>query len=163
LAAVSAIKAHSAVAHMLAGVACCGCAEPLAIGQRALEGASAPHEENASEPRTCPATDLLYEGFFHLIEAVRLDSSIEAPAALRDQFDAIADDLAYVSRRELHAPADRRKRYSLRIASVAAAVLLRRLTRTAKELPGVMEPLRDSAVQIIEVELSRTGGDAMFY
>jgi hypothetical protein len=106
---------------------------------------------------------LIYEGFFHLIQAVRLGPSIQAPANLRDEFDAIADNLAYVSRREFNTAPSRRRRYPLRLASISAAVLLRRLTGSDRELPGVMSPLVESATEIIKTEVGRTGGDAAFY
>jgi len=161
--AVQAMKKPSAQAHLFAGLGCCGCAEPLAIAQRLLEGAPAPDEIDVGGLRISPATGLIYEGFFHLLEAVRLDSSIKVPAELRDLGDGVADDLAYVSRREMHTPPDKRKSYTLRQASVAAAVLIRRLTESSRELPGVMTTTVEDATEIIDTELGRTGGDAIFF
>jgi hypothetical protein len=77
-------------------------------------------------------------------------------------FDAVADELVYVSRRETHRPPEQRRLYSLRQASLAAAVLLRRLTGTARELPGVASPAAEAACAVIDQELARSGGDAAF-
>jgi hypothetical protein len=161
--AVQAMKKPSAQAHLFAGLGCCGCAEALAIAQRLLEGAPVPDEIGAGGLRISPATRLIYEGFFHLLEALRLDPSIKVPGELRELADGVADDLAYVSRREMHMPPDKRKRYSLRQASVAAAVLIRRLTESSRELPRVMATTVEDATEIIDTELGRTGGDATFF
>lgn len=160
---VHAMKSPSAEAHMLAGVGCCGCVEPLAIAQRLVEGVAVRDEDLASSmPPVSPATELPYEGFFHLIEAIRRDPAIAAPPSLCEVFDAVADDLAYFSRRELHRPPDRRKRYTLREASLCAAVLLRRLARTDRALPGAAPTALDIARSVIEQELRCGGGDAKF-
>jgi hypothetical protein len=160
--AVSAIRNPSAMAHMFAGVACCGCAEPLAAAQRLIEGVAGDDEGGAGGLLVSPATDLPYEGFFHLIEAVRLDPELRAPAALRGVFDAVADDLAYASRREVHRPPDRMRRYSHRVACVSAALLIRRFTSNDRELPGVQSPTLQLTRDVIDAELQRTGGDATF-
>jgi len=162
-ASVGAAKAPSSLSHLLAGSACCGCAEPLAIAQRLLEGAPVPDEIGAGGLRVSPATDLPYEGFFHLIESLRLDSSIQPTPDLCQVFDDIADNLAYVSRRELHRGIARRHRYTMREVTVSAAILLRRWTGSGRELPGVMKPLLDLGAEIIESELHRLGGDADFF
>ena len=119
---VSATSSPTARAHLLAGVGCCGCAEPLAAAQRLLDGD--PSRAPATVPAAfavSPATELPYEGFLHLIEAVRLDPELRASEHLRDVLDGVADDLAYVSRREIHRPPDARRRYSHGLACVAAA------------------------------------------
>jgi len=162
-ASILSLQTPTASAHMLAGAASSGCAEPLAKAQKLLEGIDVPDEElGTGGLRVSPITLLPYEGFFHLLQALRLDPSLTAPANLREVFDSIAEDLAYISRRELELPPDQSKRYSLRIASVAAALLLRRLTRNTSELPGVMAATVTLAREIIDAELSRTGGDAAF-
>jgi hypothetical protein len=158
-----AIKEGSATSHMLAGAACCGYAEPAALAQRILEGAPVAEDVGPGGLRVSPQTSLPYDGFFHLVEARRLDPSISAPATLRSVFDAIADDLAYFSRREFHASADRPKKYSLRIASVSAALLLRQLTGSDRELPGVAPITLETAREILQTELAGSGGDASFF
>jgi hypothetical protein len=157
---IAALRLPSAEAHMFAGIGCCGCAEPLAIGQRLLDGME---EVRASGLIVSPATELPYEGFFHLIEAVRLNPAIKAPENLREVIDAVADDLAYISRRELHRPPDKRRRYTLQDASVSAAMLLRRLTGSDSKLPGVALQRQEVASKIVERELTGNGGDATFY
>ena len=77
---------------MFAGVGCCGCAAGLAVAQRLLEGAPDPGDDAERPTVVSPATELPYEGFFHLVEALRLDPAISAPKALREVFDAVADD-----------------------------------------------------------------------
>jgi hypothetical protein len=161
--AMHALKQPSAQAHLFAGLGCGGCAEPLAVAQRSLEDAPVPREIGAGGLTVSPATNLIYEGFFHLIEALRLDPSIKVSAELREVADYVADDLAYVSRRELHTAPDKRRRYSLRLASVAAAVLIRRLTESDRELPGVLSATLEVAAEAIEAELGRRGGDAAFF
>lgn len=162
--AVSALNSSTAEAHLLAGVGCCGCVEPLAIGQRLLEGVPVSDEQiGMNVLLISPATELPYEGFFHLIEAVRLDPAIKAPENLREVFDAVADDLAYFSRRELHRPPDKSKRHTLMGASLSAAVMLRRLTKSDRKLPGVLSSRLDGAIEIINEELVRSGGDATFF
>lgn len=159
-----ALKSPSAEAHLLTGVGCCGGIESLAIGQRLLEGVPVPEEKIGTADRpVSPATELPYEGFFHLIEAVRLDPAIKAPENLRMIFDAVADDLAFFSRRELHRPPDKRRQHTLQAASLSAAVLLRRLTNCDRELPGVASPRLEMAAETIEKELDRSGGDAAFF
>jgi hypothetical protein len=161
---VRALKTPSAEAHMLAGVGCCGCASPLAIGQRLLEGDSIPDEATGGSGLIIsPATELPYEGFFHLLEAIRMNPDIQAPESLGEVFDAVADDLAYVSRREIHRPPDKARRYSHKLACLSAAVLLRRLTGTNRTLPGVGSTTLDCTMEIIEGELEQRGGDAIFY
>jgi hypothetical protein len=75
----------------------------------------------------------------------------------------VADDLAYVSRREIHRPPDKARRYSHKLACLSAAVLLTRLTGTNRSLPGVGSTTLDCTMEIIEGELGQRGGDAMFY
>lgn len=162
-ATMASMKSPTALSHMLAGVGCCGCSEPLAIAQRLLEGAPVSGDVGPGGLRVSPATTLPYEGFFHLIEAIRREPSIVAPRDLREVFDAVADDMAYVSRRELHAAPDERRRYTLRLASVSAAVMLRRMTGSDRELPGLVSSTLDVAKEIIDAELGRTGGDAKFF
>lgn len=159
---VSTLKSPTALAHMFAGVGCCGCVEPLAMAQRLLEDAPVRDEVGVG---LCisPVTELPYEGFFHLIQAVRLDPTIKAPENLRSVFDAVADDLAYVSRREFHRPPDKRRHYTLRAASLSAALLLRQLTGSDQELPGVMLPTIEVSKEIIDTELGRSGGDATLF
>ncbi len=159
---VQALMEPSAMAHMLAGAACCGCAQPIAAGQRILEDAPLEGEVGSGGLRVSPQTQLPYEGFFHLLQARRLDPAIMAPKSLGQVFDSIADDLAFFSRREFQSSPDRRKKYSLRLASVSAALLLRQLTGSERELPGVAPATVEMAREIIETELSGRGGDAAF-
>ena len=129
LATLGAIQSRASRAHMLAGIACCGCAEPLASGQRLLEGVGKDPITQPGPLIVSPMTMLPYEGFFHLIQAFRIEPSLTAPvASLRSLADDVADDMAYVSRRELHFPPEQRKRHAHRTASLGAAMLLRRLT-----------------------------------
>ena len=152
-AGVSAASSPTARAHLLAGVGCCGCAEPLAAAQRLLDGDPEPSSgDGAGSLRVSPATELPYEGFLHLIEAVRLDPELRASEHLRDVLDGVADDLAYVSRREIHRPPDARRRYSHGLACVAAAVLLRRLTGSARDLPHIAPSTLELARAIIAEE-----------
>jgi hypothetical protein len=160
---VSALKAPTAAAHMLAGAGCCGCVEPIAQGQRLLEGALDSDTVGPGGLRVSPATEMPYEGFFHLVQARRLDRTIMAPASLHDVFETVADDLAYFSRRELHTAPDQRRRYSLRMASVSAAVLLRQMSGSDRELPGVAPATLEAAAEIIHTEVNRVGGDAAFF
>jgi hypothetical protein len=150
-AGVSATSSPSARAHLLAGVGCCGCAQPLANAQRLLEDDPEPR---ANGLRVSPATELPYEGLVHLLEAFRLDPGLRAPEGLHDVCDEVADDLAYVSRREIHRPPEARRRFTHGIASVAAALLLRRLTGSERELPGVPEPTLEQARRLLADELS---------
>ena len=70
--------------------------------------------------------------------------------------------MAYVSRRELHFPPEQRKRHTHRAASLGAATLLRRLTGSNRELPGVIgDPSYRNAM--VDEELAGTGGDAEFF
>ena len=75
---------------------------------------------------------------------------------------AVADDLAYASRREVRRPPDELRRYSHPMACLAAAVLLRRLTGTSRELPRVHPVRLAAAAEILDPELRGTGGDATF-
>jgi hypothetical protein len=161
---LSVMKAPTASAHMLAGVSCCGGVVPLGQSQKLLEGVNdgTVYKEKSELPVSTD-TALYYEGFFHLLQTFRIDPSIRAPIKLIKVFDDIADNLAYISRRELHVQPANRKRYTLRLASVAAAILIRRLTGSKRELPGVMPTLIDYATEIINTELNRTGGDAVFF
>jgi hypothetical protein len=137
-AGVRAVESPSAEVHMLAGGSCCGCVEPLAVGQRLLEGAPVTSAESGPGGlRVSPATELPQEGLAHLLQAVRLAPELRAPERLLEIFDGIADDLAYASRREIHRPPEARSRYSHRVTCVAAALLLRELTGTNRPLPGV--------------------------
>ncbi|MDW8214031.1 MAG: hypothetical protein RMJ55_10770 [Roseiflexaceae bacterium] len=130
----------------------------------ALEGVPMPDEKSGVDRlRISPGTRMPYEGFSHLLEAVRLNPAITAPDSLREVFDAVADDLAYVSRRELRGSFDGPLRYSHRTACLAAALLLRRMTGTDRALPGVLLSTPNVYTQIIEKELSQSGGDALFY
>lgn len=161
-ATLGAIQRPTSHAHMLAGIACCGCTGPLASAQRLLEGVAWDRNALAGPLIVSPMTMLPYEGFFHLIQAFRLEPSLTAPAGLRPLADDIADDMAYVSRRELHFPPERRKRHAHRTASLCAAMLLRRLTGSHRELPGVIGDPNDLNA-IIDQELAGAGGDAEFF
>jgi hypothetical protein len=153
-AGVLATASPSARTHMLAGAGCCGCAEPLAGAQRLLDGDPDPHgDEGAGGLRVSPATELPYEGIRHLIAAHSLDPALRAPERLHEVLDGVADDLAYVSRREIHRPPDARRRYSHGVACVAAALLLRRLTGSERDLPRVAPSTVERAREIVEAEL----------
>jgi len=156
------LRTADARAHLIAGIGCCGCSAPLADVQRLLEGVPERAETGTCGLRVSPMTSLPIEGFFHLVQARRLDRTIMVPADLREVADEVADDLAFVSRRELHWPPDRPRRYSHRLACVAAALMLREMTGNASDLPGVASPTRDAARGIIATELGQTGGDAFF-
>lgn len=160
---LSAAKHPTALAHMLAGAACCGCAEPLAYSQRLLEDAPIADSMSSGGLLVSPASSLPYDGFFHLIEALRLDPSIQAPHALHEVFHAIALELSFVSRREIHQPPNQRRMYTGRLASAGGAILLNRLAGGDGRVPGLSEPLLASATGAIEIELRRTGGDAAFF
>jgi hypothetical protein len=82
---------------------------------------------------------------------------------LHQVFDSVADDLAYFSRRELEPGLEDRKQYTLRAVSVSAAMLLRQLTGSDRELPGVMLPTIETSKEIIVTELSRSGGDVIYF
>jgi hypothetical protein len=49
------------------------------------------------------------------------------------------------------------------MASVSAALLLRQLTGSDRELPGVAPITLETAKEILQTELARSGGDATFY
>jgi hypothetical protein len=159
---LQALRTGDARAHLMAGIGCCGCAAPLADAQRLLEGVPERAQASSCGLRVSPMTSLPFEGFFHMLQACRLDPAITVPADLREIADEVADDLAFVSRRELHWPPDRPRRYSHRLACVAAAVLLRDMTGSKGGLPGVMSPTLNAAREIIAAELGQTGGDALF-
>jgi hypothetical protein len=160
---VDALRNRSPNAHLLAGIGCCGCVVSLATAQRLLDGDPVPEGDLGVGPlRVSPATELPYEGLFHLIESVRADPAAQVPGPLREVADAVADDLAYASRREVRRPPDEPRRYSYPMACLAAAVLLRRLTGTSRELPRAHPALLAVATEILETELSGTGGDATF-
>jgi hypothetical protein len=157
-----AMRTADARAHLMAGIGCCGCAAPLADAQRLLEGVPERAQAGTSDLNISPMTRLPIEGFYHLLEARRLDRTIMVPPDLRAIADEVADDLAFASRREIHRRPDRPGRYSHRLVCVAAALLLRDMTGTVDALPGVMEPTRTVAQEAIAVELAQTGGDASF-
>jgi hypothetical protein len=160
---VDALRNPSANAHLLAGIGCCGCVAPLATAQRLMDGDPVPDSDlGAGGLRVSPLTELPYEGLFHLIEAVRADPATEVPGQLREVADAVADDLAYASRREVRRPPDELRRFSHPMACLAAAVLLRRLTGTSRELPRADPARLAVAADILDTELSGTGGDATF-
>jgi hypothetical protein len=100
-----------------------------------------------------PGAVLPYDGFEHLVQSARLDPHLRAPGRLRDVLDAVADDLAYVSRREIHRPPDARRRYSHGLAAVAAALLLRRPTGSEADLPRAALTV-ERAREVVDAELS---------
>jgi len=160
---VGALRNPSANAHLLAGIGCCGCVAPLATAQRLMDGDPVPEGDLAiGGLRVSPATELPYEGLFHLIEAVRADPATKIPGPLREVADAVADDLAYASRSEVRRSPDELRRYSHPMACLAAAVLLRRLTGSSRELPRAGPARLAVAAEILETELGGTGGDATF-
>ena len=163
-AVVRVMKSPNADAHMIAGVSCCGCGRPLAIAQRLLEGEPVLDEDlRRGYLATSPIPRLPYEGLFHLLQAIRLEPSIRAPLELRNVFDSVADDLAFVSRRDLERPPNAQARYTFREATLAAALLLRRLTGTQLGLAGVFDLSIQRASKIIDFELAHPGGDASFF
>ena len=138
LAGVEATASPSARAHLLAGVGCCGCVEPIAAGQRLLDDDPLPSTDRGGGGlRISPGTPLPYAGLDHLLEAFRADPALRAPESLWTVLDAVADDLAYVSRREIQrSPGSPRPR-THSLTCLMAAVLLRRLTGSSAELPRV--------------------------
>jgi hypothetical protein len=98
-----------------------------------------------------PGTELAYDGFEHLVQSARFAPHLRAPGRLRDVLDAVADDLAYVSRRR---PPDARRRYSHGLAAVAAALLLRRPTGSEADLPRVAALTVGRAREVVDAELS---------
>ena len=105
--AVAALTSPTAELHMLAGIGCCGCIEPLAIAQRLMENVPVAEDKlGAGGLRISPSSSMPNAGFIHLIESLRLEPNITAPAELRDVIDGVADDLAFFSRRELHRSPD---------------------------------------------------------
>ena len=95
-------------------------------------------------------TRMPFAGLDHLLAAFRADPRLSAPADLHAVIDAVADDLAYTSRREIRTS----QRHSHGVTCIAAALLLRRLTGSDRELPGVMVARRRSAEEILAEELS---------
>jgi hypothetical protein len=160
---VDALRNPSANAHLLAGIGCCGCVAPLATTQRLMDGDPvADSDLGIGGLRVSPATELPYEGLFHLVEAVRADAATKVPGPLREIADAVADDLAYASRSEVRRPPDEPRQYSHPMACLAAAVLLRRLTGTSRGLPRADPARLTVAAEILETEIGGTGGDATF-
>ncbi len=51
--------------------------------------------------RVSPMSQLPFAGFDHLLAAFRADPQLRAPERFREVIDGIADDLAYMSRREI--------------------------------------------------------------
>jgi hypothetical protein len=149
-AGVSATASPSAEAHLFAGIGCCGCVEPQAVAQRVLEDEDG---LGGGGLRVSFATRLPYAGLDHLLEAVRADPELRAPDHLREVIDGVAEDLAYVSRREVRT-SSAGYRHSHGLTCVAAALLLRRLTGSERELPGVMAFSLRAGREVLEAELT---------
>ena len=68
----AAIAPSAAPAHLLAGVGCRACAEPLAVAERLLDGDADPRaDEGAGGLRVSPGTELPYDGFEHSAQSAR--------------------------------------------------------------------------------------------
>jgi hypothetical protein len=124
------------------------------LAQRLIEGVDVPeHELGGGGLVVSAGSELPYEGALHLVEALRADPQLVCPPELCSVVDEIADDLAYLSRREQHRAPDRRRPHTLRAVSLAAAVLLRRVTGSARSLPGLDEPQLATARATIDALL----------
>jgi hypothetical protein len=153
-AALRASESGVADDFVLAGLACCGCVGPSAIAQRLLEGAEVAEESlGGGGLRVSPATPLVHAGFAHLINALRRDPAARVPTELIPTAEAIADDLAFASRRELHSAVVRNQRGDYAEICRANAVLLRRLCLSTRELPAIRSYER--ANELIAAELAR--------
>lgn len=149
-AGVSATASSSPEAHLFAGIGCCGHVVLQANVQRIIE--DAPLDDEDLRPGglgVSPMTRMPFAGLDHLIAAFRADPGIAMPQDLHDVIDGVADDLAYTSRREIQTS----QRHSHGQTCIAAALLLRRLTGSEHELPGVMVARARIAEEILAEEL----------
>jgi len=148
--------------HLLLGLACHAAIRPLADLQRMLRSYQPSDDPAASTLMIGANTLLVYEGFYHLIEALRQDRKIQIPESTRHVADEILLDLQWYMKQESHGFASN-KRDSLKMTAVAGAVLLHRLTGHAGAPSFLLKTEVECADQMIEEELNGTGGDAVFY
>ena len=153
---------QSAEVHLYLGVACCG--SVLRIGQMEKADFEAPPGTPPDFPTGGLAvprpTLLVYEGFFHFIEALRKQKGIMLPPSIRSVAREVLSTLYWYRRQEMHGYSSSLRAHSYAEVADGAIMLLHRLAGV-KERETVLP--RDFARELIDEELARTGGDAFFY
>ena len=149
--------ARSAELHLHLGLACCGSIGGVADAQRILHGT--PDVAVGGRPLVGNATRLVYEGFYHLLEAAR--GGARVPEDLAGIGADILVDLEWYQREDLKGFSLAGRKHTLRSAAAGAAVLLRRL------LPNATPPSDEGrtrwAEELVDEELRQASGDAEFY
>jgi hypothetical protein len=161
--------APSAELHLCLGLAACGAIGGCADVQRMLHGASdgdgAGGDSATGGPPARPMAGsrsmLVYEGFFHLLEAAR--AGLHVPDELGAVGAAVLDDLGWYLRDDFKGVALSGRRYTARDVVCGAASLLRRLLRTAPALRDDLAGWLERGDELVGAELAREGGDAAFY
>jgi hypothetical protein len=151
--------APSAELHLYLGLAACGAIGGSADVQRMLHGA--PEVGPRSRPMAGSRSLLVYEGFFHLIEAAR--EGLRIPDDLAPIGVAILDDLEWYLREDFKSVILSGRRYTARDVVCGSAAVLRRLLR---EPPALRDELRSGLSrgdELVDAELGQSGGDAAFY
>jgi hypothetical protein len=150
-------RAASPELHLYLGLAACGSIGSAADAQRALHGAPLP--ASGARPMVGNATLLVYEGFFHLLEAAR--RGLRAPDALAAVAAEILDDLQWYLLEDWKGLPGGKRRRSLKAAAYGATVLVHRMLPGA---PALREPGDAQwAQELVDEELRATGGDAEFF
>jgi hypothetical protein len=115
----------------------------------------------ASRPMAGTGSQLVYEGLYHLLEAAR--QGLRVPHALAPVGVAIVDDLRWYLREDFKSYVSSGSKLTLREAASGATALLRRLLPNPPPVPEDLAFELRRGEEIVDQELSASGGDAAFY
>jgi hypothetical protein len=149
-------RSSSPELHLYLGLACAGASGGVADVQRLLHG-DPNGPKGDGRPVVGNATRLVYEAFYHLLEAAR--QGVGLPATLGPLAAEILDDLQWYLLEDLKGVMTGRK-HTARDVGCGAAVLLHRLLKGA---PPLREDVAWSGEELVNQELNASGGDAAFY
>lgn len=151
--------APTAELHLYLGLAACGAIGGPADVQRILRGE--PEVYTGAALMAGSSSLLVYEGFFHLLEAAR--QGFRIPDVLAPVGVAVLADLESFLREDFKGFPLHGRKYSLRDVTSGAVVILRRLLPEAPPLSNELRVKVGRGEEVVDDELARRGGDAAFY
>ncbi|HLP87529.1 MAG TPA: hypothetical protein VK184_02845 [Nostocaceae cyanobacterium] len=158
--------------HLNLGISCCATIKPIADIERYLKDRTS-YEETSSFVNpvvdveglgVVRSTMLVNEGLHHFLQAKRLNPQIQVPDSLKPITITIIQDLQDYLRQEFQGYSTSLLEYKLRIAGLAATVLLCELQGdNPKEKIKLYQNAIDSAYELISKLFATDNKQSFFY
>lgn len=150
--------------HLYLGLACCAVIQPVARVERYMADPEA-MKEKVIEPvglLVGRATHIIYEGFFHLLEATKEGDDVHFDASLEDNIKEIIIDVEDYLHQDFHG-CPTKKSYQLKKVGVGALILLKEFVNDKSDMKRYAKRMKEKAMEMIEELKANGGGDADFY